>query len=131
MSEPRKFKLYVLRYIDDLIRQEFVNIGVCLVEYRDDPIKFVGARFLRDWGRLQAFFPRADVNFLRDWCAQVGRQLALEQAGNYAGDILDSLDSTISIFVEPKSIQTTADPSRELDTVASMYLGNGQVTPGV
>jgi hypothetical protein len=34
----------------------------------------------------------------------------------------ESMDATISVFIETKAIETRTDPYQELKTVASMYL---------
>ena len=122
MPEQRRYKLYVLRYVDSLINQEFVNIAVCLAECSSDHQRFVGFESLANWERLQSFFPKADVPFLREWCEGVRCALNDLEKRDAALQSLETADSTISVFVETKAIETRTDPRQELNTVANMYL---------
>jgi Protein of unknown function (DUF3037) len=127
-TEPRRFRLYVLRYVNDVPRQEFVNIGVCLAEWDDGDGRFLGFRFLEDWNRLHAFFPDADVDFIRDWCRGLAGELASPETRDVALRQLEGIDSTISVFVDQRAIESRTDPEEELHTVANIYL-NGSSNP--
>jgi len=122
MPELRRYKLYILRYVDSVIHQEFVNIAVCLAEYSGEPQRFVGFESLANWGRLQSFFPQANVADLRQWCEALRRELTNRETREATLQSLEALDSSISVFIETKAIETRADPHQELGTVANMYL---------
>jgi Protein of unknown function (DUF3037) len=122
MPELRRFKLYIVRYVGSVINQEFVNIGVCLAEYSDGPQRFVGFKSLANWDRLQAFFPHAEVAFLKEWCAALRRQLDDRESRDVALEKLEASDSAISVFIETKAVLTREDPEVEMRTLVNMYL---------
>jgi len=120
--EPRKFWLYIIRYVGNVVRGEFVNMAVCLAEDGDGHDRFVGFECLKNWDRLQGFFPSADSVFLRGWCLEVGKELRSLERRDSALRQLSSEDTNISVFAETKAVETNSDPLQELHAVAQMYL---------
>ena len=122
MPELRRYKLYIVRYVDSPTHQEFVNIAVCLAEDSNAPQRFVGFESLSNWDRLQSFFPHADVAFLREWCEEVRGELNNHEKRDSVLQNLETMDSAISVFTETKAVETRADPHQALNTVANGYL---------
>jgi hypothetical protein len=106
-----------------VIRGEFVNVGVCLADWEPGSNRFVGCEFLKDWRRLEAFFPSTDVGELRNWCVALAVALNKEETRDEALRRLEEMDSSISVASETKAVQSPHDPEQELRTVAQVYLG--------
>ena len=65
MRERRQCEFFLVRYVPDAVRNEFVNIGVMLREASGMGVE--GApllRFTRDWARVRCMDPNADTEML-------------------------------------------------------------------
>ena len=51
MAQFRQCEFFLLRYVPDVVKGEFVNLGVVLLEEGDNG--FTDVRFLRDWRRAE------------------------------------------------------------------------------
>ena len=61
MSDSRQVEFFLLRYVPHAVRQEFVNIGVLMVEGGANGAVFADVRFAKDWRRVRGLDPQADV----------------------------------------------------------------------
>ena len=57
MADFKQCEFFLLRYVPDVVKGEFVNLGVVLLEEGDDG--FTGVRFPRDWRRVRGLDPEA------------------------------------------------------------------------
>ena len=55
MSERRQVEFFLLRYVPDAVKGEFVNFGLIAIENRPGRSALVDVRFTKD--REQAFVP--------------------------------------------------------------------------
>ncbi|HLJ26946.1 MAG TPA: DUF3037 domain-containing protein [Candidatus Angelobacter sp.] len=106
-------KFFLLRYVPDAIRNEFVNIGLVLLSPHDPP----ELRFARNWSRVQALDPQADTELLdafRDELSQEGNQeLIFTRIADSFSNILQASESKACL---------TAVPAQEADELARIYL---------
>ncbi len=119
MADLQQLEFLLIRYSPDAVREEFVNIGIVLV---NGATGFADVRFTRDWRRVRCLDPAADVDMLQALEADLREQLTrgvLDRA-----TLLDKLQDYCS-----NSFQLTApkgclakDPVAELDSLAKMYL---------
>jgi len=70
MAEKHNCEMFLVRYVPDVERGEFVNIGVVLIESDEQgAVRFADVRFTRDWKKLNCFAPeleRADMELLEE-----------------------------------------------------------------
>ena len=82
------FRFQLLRYVPNPIKNEFVNIGVVLL---DDHGHSVGTHMASeaDLRRVRCLHPRADLELLRSWQATAEEELARqpEAAGAWLGSL--------------------------------------------
>jgi hypothetical protein len=107
----------LIRYVPDAIKDEFVNIGVLLLNGDSADL-----RFTRDWRRVRCLDPAADIEMLEALEADLRQQLTsgvLDRA-----TLLTKLQEHLS-----NGLQLTAakgclaeDPAQELQSLAQMYL---------
>jgi hypothetical protein len=64
MAEKRKLEFFLLRYVPDAVKGEFVNFGLLAIENGSNGATLVDARFVRDWGRVLCLDPQADLDVL-------------------------------------------------------------------
>lgn len=130
MADFRQCGFFLLRYVPDTVKGEFVNLGVVLLEEGDNG--FTDVRFLRDWRRVRGLDPEADIELLESYESELRRllQSRLPETINYRGpmsrrdwllaQIRDSFSGALEIT--PMAAVLTESPQAELGKLAQMYL---------
>lgn len=130
MSDFRQCHFFLLRYVPDVVKGEFVNLGVVLLEEGENG--FTDLRFLRDWRRLRGLDPEADIELLESYEAELRRllQSRVPEIINYRGpmsrrdwllaQIRDSFSGALEIT--PMTAVLAESPQAELGKLAQMYL---------
>ncbi len=77
MSDRVPCEFFLIRYVPNVVRGEFVNIGVILRQVREDGSKAddVIVRFTRDWARVRCLDPDADIELLESLEAEFANRL--------------------------------------------------------
>ena len=150
MAEYRQCEFHLLRYVPDAVKDEFVNLGVVLLETGEDPALppkeggrtghpapnsgqlFTDVRFTRDWRRVRCLDPEVDVELLEGFEGELRRMLQSRAAEviNYRGPmsrrewLLRLLEEGLSntLQITPAKAVLTESPSVELGKLAQMYL---------
>ena len=124
--DRRQFEFFLLRYVPDAVKDEFVNIGLVMVEARangggTNDIAFADVRFTRDWRRVRCLDPQADVEMLAALEREIRGQLATTHDRE---GLLRRLEDSFSnvIQISPVKGCLAEDPAREIEAMASMYL---------
>jgi hypothetical protein len=133
----RPFEFFLLRYVPDVVKGEFVNIAVLLIESgANEPglEPFADVRFARDWHRVRCLDPQADMEMLGALEREIRAELATRHGRD---DLLHRFEDSFSnvIQLSPMKGCLTEDPEREIKVMASMYLEGAQIsekreTPG-
>jgi hypothetical protein len=121
MADRRQLEFFLLRYVPDAVKDEFVNIGLVMVEPGVGSGGFAEVRFTRDWGRVWCLDPEADVEML----AALEREIRGQLATTHDREALlrrmeDSYSNAIQLT--PAQGYLAEDPAREIEVMASMYL---------
>jgi Protein of unknown function (DUF3037) len=131
MAKRRQLEFFLLRYVPDAVKDEFVNIGLVMVEPGVNgpgatEARFADVRFTRDWRRVRYLDPQADVEMLEALEREIRGQLA-ETHDREA--LLRRLEDSFSnvIQLSPTKGCLAEDPVREIETMASMYLEAAKV----
>jgi hypothetical protein len=118
MAEKRKLELYLLRFLPHPLREDFVTIGLTLLESDGG---FAEVRFTRDLRMLQFVAPGVDLEWFRlveneiqGWLGGLrGREELAEKIAEKFGTTID---------VAPTKAVLTDDPAQEMELLTSMYL---------
>jgi hypothetical protein len=110
MADRRQLEFFMLRYVPDAVKDEFVNIGLVMVEPGANAGAFAEVRFTRDWRRV--------------------REIRGQLATTHDRDVLlrrlqDSFSNVIQL--SPAKGCLAEDPVREIEAMASMYLEAAKV----
>src|SRR5579862_3646164 len=121
MADRRQLEFFLLRYVPDAVKDEFVNIGLVMVEPGANGGAFAEVRFTRDWRRVRCLDPQADVEML----AALERDIRGQLATTHDREVLlrkleDSFSNVIQL--SPAKGCLAEDPVREIETMASIYL---------
>lgn len=130
MADFKHCEFFLLRYVPDAVKGEFVNLGVVLLEEGDDG--FTDVRFLRDWRRVRGLDPDADVELLESYEAELRRLLQSRghEAINYRGPmsrrewLLAQMQQSFSgaLEITPMTAVLTESPQAEIGKLAQAYL---------
>jgi chorismate mutase len=118
MAEKRHLELHLLRLLPSPLKDDFVTVGLVLLESDGG---FADLRVTRDWRMLQCVAPNVELewfgiveNEIRGSLGQLQRRDELLQLVNERfGSILD---------VAPTKAVATYDPVKEMEVLASIYL---------
>ncbi|HYA24090.1 MAG TPA: DUF3037 domain-containing protein [Terriglobales bacterium] len=121
MAEKRQLEFFLLRYVPDAVKEEFVNIGVVMFEPAANGHGFADVRFTRDWRRIWCLDPQADVEVLQALEHDIRKQIVdSHDRGILIRKLQDSFSNTIQI-TEMKACQTEK-PQAEIEALATLYL---------
>jgi len=126
MADRRQLEFFLLRYVPDAVKDEFVNIGLVMVEAGANGGGFADVRFTRDWRRVRCLDPQADVEML----AALEREIRGQLATSHDREVLlrrleDSFSNVIQISATTGCL--AEDPVAEIEAMASMYLEAAKV----
>ncbi len=126
MAAFKKLEFFLLRYVPDAVKGEFVNIGLVMVEAGANGAGFAEVRFTRDWRRVRCLDPQADVEMLAALEREIRGQLA---SGHDRHVLLRRLEDSFSnvIQLSPAKGCLAEDPVQEIEAMASMYLEAAKV----
>jgi hypothetical protein len=120
MREKRQLEFFVLRYVPDAVKEEFVNIGVVLFEPGANGHGFADVRFTRDWRRVWCLDPQADVEMLEALERDIRRQIVdTHDREMMIRRLQDSFSNTIQVAAV-KACQAE-EPSAEIQHLARLY----------
>jgi len=118
VAGKRQCEFFLLRYVPDVVRSEFVNIGVVMVEA---DASFADIRLTRDWRRVRCLDPNVDVEMLEALEREVRARLAdVTDRGLLMTQLQESLSNLVQISTATSC--STDDPQVEIEALASLYL---------
>ncbi len=113
-------EFFLVRYVPDAVKNEFINIGVVLREAGRPETARV--RFTRDWGRVRCVDPEADTGMLEALEYEVRERFsngAIETALMMKA-LEDSFSNMLQI-TEPKACLADSIPA-EIEQLSRMYI---------
>ena len=102
MADLRKCEFFLLRYVPDAVKDEFVNIGVLMLDadgangLGGEP--FAQVRFTDDWSRVRCIDPAADIEVLEGFGEAVRAELARGHEGRES--LLKRLNDSFSNLIQ-------------------------------
>jgi hypothetical protein len=111
-----KLGFSLVQYFPNAVRDQFINIGVMLVD--SDHAGFVAVRFRPDWRCVQSFDPEADIEVLESFAAEM-------QGTKDRQALLHTMEDSFSnaIRLSPRKDCQTDNLLAEIETLTSQYLG--------
>ena len=128
MNERRQCEFFLLRYVPDAVKDEFVNLGVVLFEPGEagGQAAFADVRFTRDWRRVRCLDPDADVEMLEALEREISERLA--EGGRSREWLLNRMEDSFSnaIRLTPAKAVLAESPQAEMENLAQLYLERGR-----
>ncbi len=124
MPERRRCEFFLLRYVPDAVKDEFVNVGVVVTEQGEGG--FAGVKFTEDWKRVRCLDPEADVELLEGFEREIRERL--REGGANREWLMKRMEDTFSNAVQltPTKAVLAVSPEEELGRLAEMYLERGR-----
>jgi len=127
VSERLQCEFSLIRYVPDVVKGEFANIGVVLREVGGDGKRnaTTTVRFTRDWSRVRCLHPQADVELLESLEAEIAARLEHEDGRSEgAKPLLTTLEDSLSNSVQLTEMRGTLAESlpAEMDQLLRMYV---------
>lgn len=121
VADRRKLEFFLLRYVPNAAREEFVNIGLVMKETAGDGGGFAGVHFTQDWRRARCLHSDIDVELLEG----IGRDIQsrvknVQELPLLLHDLIDQYSNVIQISAARQCL--TADPEKELKELASTLI---------
>lgn len=110
-------RFLLLRYAPNPVQDEFVNIGLVLLPPQAAP----ELRFSRDWSRVRALDPQADIDLLDAFRKEIISESAREENREL---MLQKIEDSFSNVLQTSEYKAclTAAPQKEADELARIYL---------
>src|SRR5580698_654642 len=120
MPERMQCEFSLIRYVPDVVKGEFANIGVVL---REAGCPEAVVRFTRDWSRVRCMDADADVALLESLEAELGARLQTAPQLNMK-PVLEVLEDSLSNSVQITSMRATLaeNLSAEMEQLMRMYV---------
>src|SRR5690242_16228486 len=112
-------EFFLVRYVPDVVKGEFTNIGVVLREAGADAAE---VRFTRDWSRVRCMDADADLGLLESLEGEIAERLKMGEAD--PKPVLALLEDTLSNSVQitaPRAALAESLPA-EMDQLMRMYV---------
>jgi DUF3037 family protein len=113
-------EFFLFRYVPDVVKGEFTNIGVVLREAGRDETAVV--RFTRDWTRVRCADPDADIGYLEALEGEVGERLRLGVAEDRPIVALFNDAFSNSVQITPMRACLAENVVTEVELLMRMYV---------
>jgi len=118
MAEQKQLEFYLLRYVPNAVKGEFVNIGLMMIEAGEGG--FSEVRFTQDFRPAERLDPQIDIEALQAIERHVRNQF---QDPARRQLLLRKMEDSFSNLIQmsPKSIVLAEEPAKEIEALASFY----------
>ena len=127
MAEKRKLEFFVLRYVPDAVKGEFVNFGVVALQHGAMGAELIDVRFAKDRSRILCLDPQADLEVLDKLGEEIRREIG--ETWDRAA-LLRRMEDSFSGVVQISSVVpvlTEQEAAREIEEVARIFLETAKV----
>lgn len=120
VEQFRECSLYLVQYVPDIVRGEFLNIGVFLFSPEEN---YLGCLFTDDFRRVKRFHPQADLEFLRELQQDFEQQI--DEHSDELESYLRGMENSFSTLVQLSPVRACLlhDPAQEIQDLFNKYVG--------
>jgi hypothetical protein len=123
-------EFFLIRYVPDVVKGEFVNIGVLLREAGGGApgagaVDSAAVRFTRDWSRVKCLDADADIGLLEALEGEIGARLQMRsQDAPDIKPVMEILEDTLSNSVQVTEVRACLAESlpAEMEQLMRMYV---------
>ncbi|HSY14319.1 MAG TPA: DUF3037 domain-containing protein [Verrucomicrobiae bacterium] len=125
MRERLPCEFFLIRYVPDVVKGEFVNIGVLLREAGAAKADSAVVRFTRDWSRVKCMDADADLGLLEALEGEIGARLqTVGSPANGIKPVVEILQDTLANSVQMTEVKACLAESlpAEIEQLMKMYV---------
>jgi Protein of unknown function (DUF3037) len=118
-------EFFLIRYVPDVVKGEFVNIGVLLREAGAAKADSAVVRFTRDWSRVKCLDADADLGLLEALEGEIGARLqTVGSPANGIKPVMEILQDTLANSVQMTEVKACLAESlpAEIEQLMKMYV---------
>jgi hypothetical protein len=128
MAEKRHLEFFLLRYVPDAVKGEFVNFGLMALGEGANGAELIDVRFTKDWSRVLCLDPQADLDVLsalqKEIQQEIGRKkddltLLKKMEDSFSGVV--QLSAVMPVLTERVAVS-------EIEDVARIFLESPKLT---
>ena len=110
----------MVQYVPDIVRGEFLNIGLFLFSPQEN---YLGCLFTDDFRRVKRFHPQADLDFLRELQQDFEQQI--DEHSDELEPYLRWMEQSFSNMVQIAPVRACLlrDPATEIQDLFNRYVG--------
>ncbi len=122
MKERLECEFFLVRYVPDVVKGEFTNIGVVLREAGGGRDGAAAVRFTRDWSRVRCMDAGADVELLESLEGEIAERLRM--GSQDTKPVMELLEDTLSNSVQVTPVRACLAESMaaEMEQLMRMYV---------
>jgi len=122
MAEKRHLEFFLLRYVPDAVKGEFVNFGLVALGEGPNGAELIDVRFTRDWSRVLCLDPQADLEVLSALQKEIRQEIGRKKEDlTLLKKMEDSFSGVVQVSpVLPVLTELTA--VAEIEEVARIFL---------
>lgn len=123
MQDRVPCEFFLIRYVPDVVKGEFVNIGVLLREAVGEGAR-AEVRFTRDWTRVRCMDAEADIGLLEALEQEIAARLRTGTSPRDPKAVLDVLQDTLSNSLQMTEAKATLaeNMATEMELLLRMYV---------
>ncbi len=126
MTDRLPCEFFLIRYVPDVVKGEFVNIGVLLREATGASATAARTevRFTRDWGRVRCLHADADTALLEGLEGEIATRLRTGVSAHDPKAIFDVLEDSLSNSVQMSEARATLAENlpTEMELLLRLYV---------
>lgn len=117
-------EFFLFRYVPDVVKGEFVNIGVLLREAAGAETRATGVRFTRDWSRVRCLHADADVALLEGLEQEISDRVRVGVSAREPKAVLEVLEDSLSNSVQMTEPRATLaeNVATEIELLMRLYV---------
>lgn len=119
MTSRRQCEFFLLKYVPDPVRDEFVHVGVIVRERDGDGLR-TAVKFTADWRRVRCLDPDADTAMLEGLESELRRRFEQEPEGNLFHVLEDSFSNSVQMTRGKAYLAESMDAG--VDELMRMYV---------
>src|SRR5579864_3428835 len=122
MAERRQLEFFLLRYVPDVVKGEFINFGLLAIENGADGAEVIDVRFTKDRSRILCLDPQVDLEVLTKLQEEIQQEIGrTRDLAVLLRRMEDSFSNVIQVSqVMPSLTRETA--VAEIEKVAAAFL---------
>lgn len=122
MAEKRKLEFFLLRYVPDVVKGEFVNFGLITLAEGTAGVEVFDVRYARNWDRVLRMDPQADLDVLEALRREISREVGKARG---VADLLRRMEDSFSGAVQISRAMPALSEQpalTEIETVSKAFL---------